>query len=78
MNKNQTITGGAAGLAEHSTEFMLSALLVAEATLSAYGEHSPALAVIREAIARATIAGCPADSVAMDWQNDLESFPRMD
>jgi hypothetical protein len=34
---------------------MLSALLVAETTLSAYGEYSPALAVIREAIARATI-----------------------
>lgn len=22
--------------------------------------------------------GCPADSVALDWQNDFESFPCMD
>jgi hypothetical protein len=40
---------------ESLAQFMLSALLVAEATLSAYGEQTPALAVIREAIARATI-----------------------
>jgi hypothetical protein len=40
---------------ESPVQFMLSALLVAETTLSAYGEYSPALAVIREAIARATI-----------------------
>ena len=39
---------------ESPTEFMLSALLVAEVTLSAYGEQSPALLVIREAIARST------------------------